>query len=342
MHLNSTVKGSGFEDYEHLAAYRLYEYFKYQVETHLRKTQDYAEILEADAKDINPEIYEEYGNNYFELNTYDWYTTNNLEKDKSKLRTIRMAGILKEMPEIGWGTEWENGPGAGIADLLGKKIDLDIVNTVGWAAGVGNDLKNFVNTDVMTNHIYKTSNPFEITLNFRIYTGQNIGSLGLTSAKKWIENLHKAAAPNSSNQLNILDAKQNIVTTLDNISISKFKDNFDLTKANDKFSGSLKMENSQGIESDYNMTENSNGFGKNRAKEDGIVDYRIGAKLFHLKIYSWLYGKNPLTVYIKSWEVTPSKEWNVSLNDHFYYDFKITCASDQVLSAPTWLEMFAE
>lgn len=60
-----------------------------------------------------------------------------------------------------------------------------------------------------------------------------------------------------------------------------------------------------------------------------------GANLFNLTIYPFIYSQ-PLVVYIDSWSVTPSREWNTDVDDHYYYDFTISCQMDQILSAKSW------
>ena len=61
----------------------------------------------------------------------------------------------------------------------------------------------------------------------------------------------------------------------------------------------------------------------------------FGACLFGIRLYPWIF-KKPLTCYISSWSVTPSKEWNETVKDHYYYDFTLNCSMDQKPCANTW------
>lgn len=61
----------------------------------------------------------------------------------------------------------------------------------------------------------------------------------------------------------------------------------------------------------------------------------FGASLFKLTLYPFIF-KNPFIVYISSWTVKPSKEYNENKYANFYYDFSISCTMDRVLSAKTW------
>lgn len=63
-----------------------------------------------------------------------------------------------------------------------------------------------------------------------------------------------------------------------------------------------------------------------------------GANIFMLRIYPFFFTK-PFSVYIKSWTVTPSREWNNDTRDHYYYDFSIQCEMDQTPSSVTWVNL---
>lgn len=64
---------------------------------------------------------------------------------------------------------------------------------------------------------------------------------------------------------------------------------------------------------------------------------RWGANLFELRILPFFFIK-PLIVYVSDWSVTPSREFNETLNESFYYDFMVTCKEDQTHSAKVWQE----
>lgn len=63
-----------------------------------------------------------------------------------------------------------------------------------------------------------------------------------------------------------------------------------------------------------------------------------GANIFHLRILPFIF-KKPFTVIIKSWSVTPSREWNYTTNDHYYYDFSINTEMDITPSCETMMSL---
>jgi hypothetical protein len=64
-----------------------------------------------------------------------------------------------------------------------------------------------------------------------------------------------------------------------------------------------------------------------------------GASLFRLRLYPFIFN-NPFIVYIPSWSVKPSKEYNVNKETNYYFEFSITCAMDQIPSAKTWNNVY--
>lgn len=61
-----------------------------------------------------------------------------------------------------------------------------------------------------------------------------------------------------------------------------------------------------------------------------------GANIFELRILPFIFEK-PFTVIVKSWTVTPSREWNYDTNDHYYYDFSISTEMDILPSCQTMM-----
>lgn len=60
-----------------------------------------------------------------------------------------------------------------------------------------------------------------------------------------------------------------------------------------------------------------------------------GANVFMIRIYPFIF-KQAFSVYVSNWTVTPSREWNYTVNDHYYYDFTIQVSMDQTPSAITY------
>lgn len=76
----------------------------------------------------------------------------------------------------------------------------------------------------------------------------------------------------------------------------------------------------------------TNPYGNERVKSS-VKNF--GASLFKLYLYPFIF-KNPFIIYISSWTVKPSKEYNISESDNFYYDFTVSCTMDRIPSADTW------
>lgn len=60
-----------------------------------------------------------------------------------------------------------------------------------------------------------------------------------------------------------------------------------------------------------------------------------GANVFMLRIFPFIF-KQQFSVYVNSWTVTPSREWNATVQDHYYYDFSMQVSMDQTPSAITY------
>lgn len=66
-----------------------------------------------------------------------------------------------------------------------------------------------------------------------------------------------------------------------------------------------------------------------RVKEKFNMDNSLGAKLWSLNIFPWLF-KMSIPVYVASWTYTKSAEYDA------YYDFNIKCVCDQIFSRDRW------
>lgn len=60
-----------------------------------------------------------------------------------------------------------------------------------------------------------------------------------------------------------------------------------------------------------------------------------GANIFMLRIYPFIF-RQAFSVYVSTWSVTPSREWNTLANDHYYYDFSLQVSMDQTPSSVTY------
>ena len=292
------------------------------------------DTLKTEKKKINSELYREYGNNFFELTTYDGSPSD----DTHPVKMYSYAGVLKEIPSFSMSTTWEKGPASTISDTV-KGFMCSPMMELGVTLG-GHD-RSWMNLDEGTDRTYASTSRPSFNLNFKIYTTDTIGSTKLTSWKSWLKALSIFAAPSIDTKTNIYEMGSNVLGAAGGV-LNNAKDLFDSAKktfAEDTDKSTI--ENFVGkIETVVNQA------GTVIAKRDSpkrvestanSLNY-YGAKLWYLRIMPFIF-KNPLIVYISNWGVTYSKEMNNTnpLNpEPIWVEFKITCEMDQIASAPIW------
>ena len=282
---------------------------------------------------IEKNILEEYGNNYFELITYD----NGLNggKDGGKLK---LAGVLKDIPSFSMSCSWDKGPASSISDTVKGFMCsplMEMVTTIG-----GHD-RAWMSLDEGTDRTYKTTTRPTFDLSFKIYTIDNIGSKSLTTWNTWLKALSLYAMPS-------VDAKVSI-NAMGNNAINGVIGCFDQVNntfqaAKDAFTGAgddkdLIDKLATTVVSAVNSTFNSisNRDGPYRVISTANTKNFYGAKLWYLRILPGIF-ENPLIVYISNWGITYSKEMNIATNEPIWVEFKVTCEMDQVASAPVWMK----
>lgn len=270
---------------------------------------------------------EEYGNNYFKLFTFYPGFKNFMVAD----------GVMTELPPISMSTEWGNSPAASIGEELDKALNNEFLE---FCAMKTTDAKTPImrRKDALTARSYVDSGDVSFQIKFRCYPGQQVGTKKLTTAKEWMLLLSMTTPINAACSFNVNNAIGTVVKAADGIA-EAFK--------------ALKDAVFNGGNKEANAKENANAnTAEQRAEyilegqETALasfnnVDARLsnpnvfGACLFGVRIYPFIF-KAPLTCYISSWSVTPSREWNETVKDHYYYDFVLNCAMDQKPSAMTW------
>ena len=270
---------------------------------------------------------EEYGNNYFKLFTFYPGFKNFMVAD----------GVMTELPPISMSTEWGNSPAASIGEELDKALNNEFLE---FCAMKTTDAKTPImrRKDALTARSYVDSGDVSFQIKFRCYPGQQVGTKKLTTAKEWMLLLSMTTPINAACSFNVNNAIGTVVKAADGIA-EAFK--------------ALKDAVFNGGNKETNAKENANAnTAEQRAEyilegqETALasfsnVDARLsnpnvfGACLFGVRIYPFIF-KAPLTCYISSWSVTPSREWNETVKDHYYYDFVLNCAMDQKPSAMTW------
>lgn len=299
-------------------------------------------------KDVNlntdNKLLEEYGNNYFELITYDQGLNN------SKLGgQLKLAGVLKDMPSFSMSCTWDKGPAASISDTVKSFMCAPLVEMM---TTMGGRDRAWMSLDEGTDRVYKTTSRPSFTLNFKLYPNEVIGSEKLTEWKTWLKALSLYTMPSvdakvsinamANNTLNGLYGCGDLIkNTLDSFQ-KGFSNAFDSQKNEavsdksiiDKITDGI----GGGLETAVNgvagqLTERD---GLNRVTNSSNTKNYYGAKLWYLKLLPGIF-KKPLIVYISNWGVTYSKEINPDTHEPIWVDFTVTCEMDQIASAPVWM-----
>ena len=277
----------------------------------------------------------EYGNNYFELITFDKGLNNG--KDNGR---VTLAGVLKDIPAFNMKATWEPGPAATISDTVKKFMTSPLAE---MTTTLGGRDRAWMNLDEGTDRVYKSTSKPTFSLSFKLYTNENIGSKSLTNYRTWIKALSLYTMPSVDAKVNINAMANNTLNGIYNCA-DRIGDVVDAAK--EAFQGG-----EDGKQQDKDLIDKVADAAKavaNTAAEiiqsrDG--EYRVvsdanqknfyGAKLWYLKVLPGIF-KNPLIVYIDSWGVTYSKEINPDTLEPIWVEFNINCAMDQVASAPIW------
>lgn len=277
----------------------------------------------------------EYGNNYFELITFDKGLNNG--KDNGR---VTLAGVLKDIPAFNMKATWEPGPAATISDTVKKFMTSPLAE---MTTTLGGRDRAWMNLDEGTDRVYKATSKPTFSLSFKLYTNENIGSKSLTNYRTWIKALSLYTMPSVDTKVNINAMANNTLNGLYGCA-DLIGDVVDAAK--DAFQGG-----EDGKQKDKDLIDKVADAVKEAAntasdiiqRRDG--EYRVvsdanqknfyGAKLWYLKVLPGIF-KNPLIVYIDSWGVTYSKEINPDTLEPIWVEFNINCAMDQVASAPVW------
>lgn len=299
-------------------------------------------------KDVNlntdNKLLEEYGNNYFELITYDQGLNN------SKLGgQLKLAGVLKDIPSFSMSCTWDKGPAASISDTVKSLMCAPLVEMM---TTMGGRDRAWMSLDEGTDRVYKTTSRPSFTLNFKLYPNEVIGSEKLTEWKTWLKALSLYTMPSvdakvsinamANNTLNGLYGCGDLIkNTLDSFQ-KGFSNAFDSQK-NEAVSDKSIIDKivdgiGGGLETAVNgvagqLTERD---GLNRVTNSSNTKNYYGAKLWYLKLLPGIF-KKPLIVYISNWGVTYSKEINPDTHEPIWVDFTVTCEMDQIASAPVWM-----
>lgn len=267
----------------------------------------------------------EYGNNYFSLFTY-------IPGQEEKIPFVA-DGVMTELPPVSFSTEWANSPAASVGEKLDETLNNDFIEFLGMRAA---DASTPVmrRKDALTTRVYKDAGEMKFQVKFRIYPGQKIGNRQMTNVKEWLLFLSLTTPINAACSFSVSNTFGNIIKTADGIAnaFKELKDyisgdnNTDDVDPNVATVLKAQLGSSTTVDSLYSF--------QNAAARIANANV-FGACVFGLRIYPWIF-KQALTVYISDWSVEPSKEWNETVNDHYFYDFTLNCELDQKPSANTW------
>lgn len=277
---------------------------------------------------ISEELLKEYGNNFFELYTFDNSVTNG---------KIRLAGVLKELPQFSMSTNWTQGPAASISDMVKSYMCSDLMEMVTAAGGYD---RSWNALDEQSDRTYESTQEPSFELNFRVYTTENIGTVGFTTWQNWMKALALFAQPSIASKININAIGNNVVNgvlgNIDNVtSIAKNVTSMmsDTAKRDGVITaigtGLEKLGNEIG-----DVTKKRDDI--NRVSGEANRKNYYGAKIWKLRLMPGLIQR-PIIVYISNWSITYSKEINLDTEEPIYVDFKISCVMDQIPNAGTWM-----
>ena len=300
---------------------------------HFQKAAYEYHEVQAEKQPVNIDALKEYGNNYFELTTYDRY----LNSGKGGVYTL--AGVLKEIPSFSMSTTWEKGPASTISDTVKSFMCsslMEIVTTIG-----GHD-RSWMNLDEGTDRVYASTGRPSFSLNFKLYTNDNIGSQQLSTWKTWLRALSMYATPSVDAKVNITSMAENAIYgiwhSIDavNQAAAGFREGFSGDDKDQKREAFDKV-----IEGITKAVDDATGYvakrdGPKRVETTANSENFYGSKLWYLRILPGIF-KKPLIVYISNWGVTYSKEMNFTTKEPIWIEFKITCEMDQIASAPVWM-----
>jgi hypothetical protein len=290
---------------------------------------------------ITNDLLAEYGNNYFELITFD----NGLNENKNNGQLV-LAGVLKELPSFSMAADWEAGPAATVSDTVKNLMCsplVEMTNTLG-----GRD-RAWMNLDEGTDRTYKSTQRPGFELNFKLYTNETIGTQRLTDYKTWIKALALYTMPSVDAKVSITGMANNLVNgvlnTVDlvadvlsegaNVFKSAMSDETDKSISDadfvKPFTDALQAAGNKAADIVASRDD------ENRVLSNINKKNLYGAKLWYLNILPGIF-KKPLIVYIENWGVTYSKEINPLTHLPISIEFKISCKMDQVASVPVWMQ----
>lgn len=276
--------------------------------------------------EVTKNRYKKFGNNYFTLKAPG--------KDP-------VCGVLTEIPSFSFSTTWNDSPQA----AMGAKL-LEVVNKpeIEFLATQANGAKPMRRVGNLTAKVYENAEPVSFELKFRCYPGQPFGGDSkLSSVADWIDTL-KDSIISEETQIkidNVLETFKNAVHGGSTAVMGIIDDVKELFKEYNENETGVDAEGNRRIGNirKINARRRMESLGKKILQrnvwrvEKSIENY--GAAIYELRLFPFVFYM-PFNVYISSWSVKPSKEFNMKEDTNYYFDFTISCEMDQIPDANNW------
>lgn len=286
-----------------------------------------------EAPPLEESILREYGNNFFELWTYDSSC-----KSKENINgMVKIAGVLKQLPTFSMSTTWESGPAAALTDIVKGFMCSDVMEMLNAYAGYD---RSWNSVDEGSDRVYTNVSQTSFNLEFRVYTNQTIGTKQFSTWDTIKNVLSLFAQPSIASKVSINAMGNNAVNSVA-LGLDKTMDL--LSNARETLSNNVSNAEStidalgQSVSDVLNEASIMVYSRDDYRRVEGPANDKnfYGAKLWKLRLMPGIFQR-PLIVYVSNWTMNISKEINFTTNEPIYVDFSIQCQLDQLPNSHTW------
>lgn len=292
----------------------------------------------------------EYGNNYFILQGGD-------------ARTGRIDGILTELPPISMSTDWVAGPYESINSFFEELLNNDFVEflAINGNAAAGQNTSTYhryLPVGENNSRTYNSCSRLSFDLKWRVYAGQRIGTQKTSTFEDCMKFIKNLVPSDEMSKVSINNLKDNVIAAAEGAgeliklatkeysdeSEKKIKAEDDAATMANKFKNNNASTDNPWADIEDDTVRDHMSWASNalaavnpNSRDSGLTTYNFrGATLCTLHIYPKLFPRG-IPVNIKSFNVTPSKEWNKDKEQNYYYDFEVNCEVNEIPSSPQWL-----
>lgn len=290
----------------------------------------------------------EYGNNYFMLQGGD-------------SGAGHIDGILTELPPINMSTDWVAGPYESINSFFEELLNNDFVEFLAINGNAAADQNTstyhrYLPVGENNSRTYNSCSRLSFNLKWRVYAGQRIGTQKTSTFEDCMEFIKNLVPSDEMSKVSINNLKDNVIAAAEGAGeliklatkeyAKESKRRINATDGATAMANKFKNNNDNPVDpwvdvkdknARNNMTRAANALTNTDAQNKGLKRYDFrGATLCTLHIYKKLFPRG-IPVNIKSFNVTPSKEWNKDKERNYYYDFEVNCEVNEIPSSPQWL-----